>query len=145
MRAHAPNGTDSRNIKYQWYGGKSNFVDPSDIFREAKSNMVARDIPERDAFLCLGYMWGHTSPAWPVLCTSLTLDLAGNGDYEMSFKTGELYLNRARVFSIQLNGQYVVDEIDLIAYRAVTLGLELNVNFKISQNETIIEIQGHPT
>lgn len=142
--ALTPNGTDSRNIQYHWDGNKHKFDDPGNIWHENTMNFPASGFPEEDKFLYLGYMWGETYGSRPVRCISLTLDLAGDGDYEISFKTGEFAHDKSRVFSIQLNGQYVVDEIEIRAYRPIKLALELNVNFKISQDETKIEIQGHP-
>lgn len=79
-----------------------------------------------------------------VRCISLTLDLAGNGYYEISFKIGEFFKIQLRTFSIQLNNQYVVNEIGPTAHRTYGYGVELNCNFEISQNETMIELQGHP-
>lgn len=137
-------GRDSRNISFCDYGGKSEFTDPNGLWAEgAALHQIIKGVPQQDKFLYPGYMWSNANFEG-ARCTSLVLKLAGDGNYEVSFRTGEFAHMSTRVYSILMNGQYLVEDFEMRAYREFGFGLELNANFKISQFETMIEIQGHP-
>ncbi len=81
-------------------------------------------------------------------CAVLRFQVDGDGTYEISMKTGEVYWPRAnnfnRTFSIMLNNEYIVKEFVVERYRLSPNGLELIQLFRIVDNGSALLLQGHP-
>lgn len=119
---------------------------------EGSSNVDVKNVPENDVNIYKTWASGawknvNKSRSVELGCAILEFKPDGDGKYEISIKTGELYhkasRNENRTFSIILNDLYIVKEFTLERYRVSPNGLELNANFKISSNGDFFQLQGH--
>lgn len=152
-----PNLTDSRRIYYQ-DGTKK--LSPSDweliedhwSYGPIKYNGPV-GVPSLDRklyemfYVGLGYNAPrHLKENPSRSCSKLHFKTYGDGLYEISIKTGELWWESDgyRTFSFLLNDMYIVREFQQEMYRERSLAIELVTNFRISQDNTMLELQGHP-
>lgn len=145
--------TDSRGI-YHKTSNKSDWELQPDVWWQAKSRINVEQVPQSD----VKFYENFTSGEWvsinktrsvAVGCAVLPFEIDGDGTYEISMKTGELWWPRAerqnRTFSVLLNDIYIVKEFVVERYRESPLGMELAANFEILGNEKLLRLQGHPT
>lgn len=148
------NGTalkDSRGILHDKLKQSDWKVKPA-VWVEGRSNIPVENVPKNDADIYTTWASGawqsvNKSRSVELGCAVLEFEHSGNGHYEISMKTGELYYSAARnvnrTFSVTLNDLYIVKEFTLERYRVSPNGLELNVNFRILRSGDWLQIQGH--
>ncbi len=145
--------TDDRGIIHNKLNRSDWQVQPN-LWVTNQSRFIVTDVPKQDIPIYRNWVSGafyrlNKTRSVELGCAVLTFQTYGDGYYEISMKTGELYHNARqnlnRTMSVILNNMYIVKEFVIERYRKSPNGLELVANFRITQNNKLLELQGHPS
>lgn len=116
------------------------------------SNYHENLVPVRDGTCLVGNAQNLPSPNPTEKdgCPTLLFEINGDGRYEIFLKLLDYKANPEvavykRAFSVLLNDMYIAREFNPNDYRLFGQGIEFIANFRIFGNESMLELQGHPS
>lgn len=137
---------DSRGIHYK----SQRDVPPVDRYDTVRGRAVGKviGVPKSDHELYTSYIYANSAGNHTDAnnCVWWNIPVKRDGLYEISIKAAEFYYKThgSRTFSVKINDDYVLEELDLLGLANNGVGVDIIINFEVTNHGNVLHLRGFP-